>query len=211
MAEPTDNANFLRASGLLIPDGASLYGLLAISLLLHLLPDQIQWQLQLHLKSETAFQYWQVFTAHFVHISWQHLLGNGICLVVLQQVYGRCFSSLSWLYAVVFLVVFVSAGLIFLSVELHWYAGLSAIVLGIACYAAVIDKHYKLVFNVLVISALGVYSGIFLLQGEVSAGLGLVPVASFSHILGIICGVFLGGVVRINRTRKLHSQTNTTL
>ena len=211
MAETNDKAKLFRLSGLLTSEGTSLYGLLAISLLLHLLPDQNQWQLHLHLESETVFQYWQIFTAHFVHISWQHLIGNGICLVVLQQIYGRCFRSLSWLYAVAFLVVFVSAGLIFLSVELRWYAGLSAVVLGLACYAAVIDKHYKLVFNVLVVSALAVYSGIFLLQGEVSAGLGLVPVASLSHVLGIICGVFLGGIVRINRARKLHSQTNIAL
>lgn len=205
MTEPTDNSSTIRTTSLLVCEGASLYGLLALSLLLHLLPDQFKWQLYLHLGNGEDFRYWRLFTAHFMHMSWQHLIGNGICIVILQQVYGHCFRNLTWLYAVVFLTVSISVGLILTSVELSWYVGLSGVVIGLACYAALTDEHYTVIFNTLVLSALIAYCGFFFLQGEVSDGLGLVPVASFSHVLGIVCGVFIGGVVRIAKRRTASS------
>lgn len=189
-----------------VHEGASLYGLLVFSFVLYLLPDQFKSQLYLHLDNEALFRYWQLFTAHFMHLSWQHLIGNGICIVILQQVYGHCFRNLTWLYTVGFLTVFISFGLILASVELLWYAGLSGVVIGLACYAALIDENYKVIFNTLVIAALIVYSGFFFFQGEISGGLGLVPVASSSHVLGIICGVFLGGIVRIRLKQRAHCQ-----
>jgi membrane associated rhomboid family serine protease len=195
MIQSTDNSKTIRTTGLPVYEGGSLYGLLAISLLLYLLPDQFKWQLYLHLDNGADFRYWQVFSAHFMHISWQHLIGNGICIVILQQVYGHCFKHFTWLYALVSLSVFISLGLILTSVELSWYAGLSGIVIGLACYAALIDEHHTVIFNTVVLFALIAYSGFFFLQGEVSDGLGLIPVASFSHILGIVCGAFIGGVV----------------
>lgn len=187
----------MHGNRLLNVHGLTLYGLVALSFFLYLLPDHIKWSLYLHLDQPETFRFWQLFSAHFMHLSWQHLMGNGIGIAIVQQIYGRSFRRLSWLWVAALLTLFVSVGLIWLSVELRWYAGLSGVVVGLACYGVLVDTHYRIIFNALFVAALVIYSTFFWIQGEVSEGLGLIPVASLSHILGIIAGAIMGGIVRL--------------
>src|SRR3954469_10156520 len=76
-------------------------------------------------------QYWRLLTAHFVHLDAQHVLLNGLGLVLMWALFARDYSPLRWLALYLFSALTISAGLWFLSPEISWYVGASGALHGV--------------------------------------------------------------------------------
>lgn len=202
MHTPGKGSGGFTGTAWLTGDGLGLYALLTVSFLLHLLADGPNSRLYLEIQNQNAFHVWQMFSGHLTHLSWEHFIGNAIGIALLQQVYGHSFKAVSWLWVVAGLMLFISSGLMLLSVKLIWYGGLSGLIVGLTSYAALIDQRHHTRFNTLVISALVIYSSFLCFRGEIVAGLGAVPVASLSHLLGVIGGITIALGVKLSHNRN---------
>lgn len=79
-------------------------------------------------------QWWRLLTAHLVHLDAGHALLNSVGLVLLWALFARSYRLTQWLLAVGITVVAIDAGFWFLSTDLQWYVGASAVLHGVfAC------------------------------------------------------------------------------
>jgi len=78
-----------------------------------------------------AGQWWRVLSAHFVHLDLQHLLLNGLGVVLMWALFARDYSPLRWLAIYLFAALTISAGLWFLNPEIEWYVGASGALHGV--------------------------------------------------------------------------------
>jgi len=90
-------------------------------------------------------EYWRIFTAHFVHLGWEHLFMNLLALNI-NWFLIREFVTISILYLLVLLsTIGISIFLYLFMQELQWYVGLSGVLHSLLVYGAVvgIDKGKK--------------------------------------------------------------------
>lgn len=76
-------------------------------------------------------QWWRALTAHFVHLSPEHALLNGLGLVLMWALFARDYSPLRWLAIYLTSCLVISAGLWFLDPQLEWYVGASGALHGV--------------------------------------------------------------------------------
>jgi len=73
-------------------------------------------------------QWWRLLTAHWIHLSHQHLALNLGALVLMLVVLGRLLTPASLLLSTLLGALAVGLCLYSLSPDLYWYAGLSGVV-----------------------------------------------------------------------------------
>lgn len=76
-------------------------------------------------------QWWRVVSAHLVHLDVEHVLLNGLGLVLMWALFARDFRPWHWVLILLGSALAVSAGLWFLNPELVWYVGASGVLHGV--------------------------------------------------------------------------------
>lgn len=74
---------------------------------------------------------WRLFTAHFVHLGWSHLLMNLAALALIWMLFGRMLSQSAWILISLASMLGVSLGLLLFSPSIGWYVGLSGMLHGL--------------------------------------------------------------------------------
>ena len=74
-----------------------------------------------------AGDYWRLLTAHFTHLSTQHLFYNLTGLTIITYLVATTLRAGEWLLTWGLAIVAVSAGLWFWQPGLQWYVGLSGV------------------------------------------------------------------------------------
>jgi rhomboid family GlyGly-CTERM serine protease len=79
-------------------------------------------------------QWWRLATAHVVHLDAHHALLNAAGATLLWMLFARSYKPWQWMFVLLFTVACIDAGFWFLSRELEWYVGASALLHGVfAC------------------------------------------------------------------------------
>ena len=76
-------------------------------------------------------QFWRIFSAHWVHVSWMHLLLNGLGLVICVSLTNPGWSPVRWLLCCVIMAIGISILLALNNPEIRDYAGLSGVLFGL--------------------------------------------------------------------------------
>lgn len=101
-----------------------------VTIFIALAGPEVQQELRYDRSSVFAGEPWRLITAHFVHLSWGHLLMN---LAAMGLVWGLAWHTLrlsTWLGISMTSMLSVSLGLFMFNPELEWYVGLSGILHG---------------------------------------------------------------------------------
>jgi rhomboid family GlyGly-CTERM serine protease len=140
-------------------------------------------------------EWWRWVTAHFVHLGPHHAILNVIGLAMLWGLFARTYSAMQWLVACGITLATIDLGFWFLTPELEWYVGISALLHGIfACGClALIKQRDKIGY---------VAAAIFSAKLAYEHWLGALPferpemVVTVSHLYGAIGGLIAGTILR---------------
>ncbi len=78
-----------------------------------------------------AGEFWRIFTGHFVHLGWRHLVLNLAGLGLGTWLFGQDRSPTQWLMATLSSALVCGAGLWLLSPTVGWCVGLSGVLHGL--------------------------------------------------------------------------------
>ena len=82
-------------------------------------------------------QLWRLFTAHWIHVGWMHLLMNALGLIVCVSIASPNWSIQRWLLQCLSMALGISILFTLQNPELHWYVGFSGVLFGLYFLAAV--------------------------------------------------------------------------
>jgi rhomboid family GlyGly-CTERM serine protease len=82
---------------------------------------------------------WRLFTGHFLHSNFFHLLLNLAALFMLYLLHGRFYSHSNIILLFILSMLITSLGLYYFSPELQQYVGLSGVLHGLFVFGAVMD------------------------------------------------------------------------
>lgn len=74
---------------------------------------------------------WRLFTAHFVHLGWSHLLMNLAALALIWMLFGRMLRLSVWIVISLASMLGIGLGLLLFSPSIDWYVGLSGMLHGL--------------------------------------------------------------------------------
>lgn len=142
-----------------------------------------------------AGEVWRLLTAHFVHLSVPHFLGNAMALVLLGYVAGSSLNNTLGLGLLVWCCAVVGLGLYAFAGYLQSYVGLSGVLHGLLLVAPFVSNAYSkrvaLLFLLLIVGkVLWEQSGLYddMAMANIIGG----RVEANAHALGVIAGsVFL--------------------
>ncbi len=100
-----------------------------IMLILLFLPREIEDLLIFHRQNLIAGEWWRIFSGHFVHLSWQHLLMNIAGLWLIIWLAKNRLTTAEWLITLLSSSLFISLALLFFS-NIDWYVGFSGVLHG---------------------------------------------------------------------------------
>jgi rhomboid family GlyGly-CTERM serine protease len=135
--------------------------------------------------------WWRLLTAHATHLDVRHALLNGTGFVLLWALFARSYSPLRWVAGLLIILAAIDAGFWFISAELVWYVGASALLHGVfACGCIAMIRTGDRV---------GIVAALLLvlkLCWEQFAGplpfMAGQPVVTISHVYGAIGGLLAG-------------------
>lgn len=170
---------------------------------MQLLPESY-WELLLYKRTMVfEWQWWRVITAHFVHLSWLHLVFNSLGLLVLGVLLPVASSwFLGW---VIVLSLGVSVGLILGSAEVAWYGGFSGVLVGLYITIALhcFEQHKVMSTAVLMIVCANILFEQLVGQSITVSSLSGIPVVTDAHYYGALTALLLvGGVKLVIRVRS---------
>lgn len=82
---------------------------------------------------------WRLFTGHFAHMSWTHLLMNLLGLALTWGLFGHHLPTKRWVHTIAFAALGTSLLLLILDPNLHWYVGLSGVLHGMFIVGCLYD------------------------------------------------------------------------
>ena len=130
-------------------------------------------------------EWWRLVTASLAHLSWAHVLGNLLGVLLLMWGLGRLMPWPRQL--LVILVGAIASGLgIHLLSDLSWYAGLSGALWAVAGCAAVRLSRQRILPGRAMLSLLALM--VFLDQYRTLSWLGE-PLAAQGHLYGFVAGI----------------------
>ena len=91
----------------------------------------------------TSGELWRLFSGHFLHTNFYHLLLNLAALVMLWFLHGSFYNQANMLILFVFCALVTSLGLYYFNPDLHQYVGLSGVLHGIFVFGAMMDIRAK--------------------------------------------------------------------
>lgn len=119
-----------------------LFLLVTIVLLMLAEPVSSQW-LMFDRSAIDDGQLWRVLTAHFVHLSPMHLLGNAMGVILLGYIAGRSLSNALGVTLLVWCLLVVGLGLYVFADYLERYVGLSGVLHGLILVAPFVSPFYS--------------------------------------------------------------------
>jgi rhomboid family GlyGly-CTERM serine protease len=146
-------------------------------------------------------EYWRLWTGHFVHLSWSHLLLNGLGLMLLQQIFGGQLAPFRWVAAVIVIAPLMGVWWqtqifsAWLPVERFDYVvGMSGLLHGLFVYAAILSwSHDKVLASIVLLVIAGkVLSELLLGASAITSGIVGLPVAVEMHLYGVLGGTAFG-------------------
>ena len=114
-------------------------------LILLFLPHEIEDLLIFHRQNLIAGEWWRIFSGHFVHLSWQHLLMNIAGLWLIIWLAKNRLTTAEWLITLLSSSLFISLALLFFS-NLDWYVGFSGILHGfliLVAYRLITHREFE--------------------------------------------------------------------
>ena len=144
-------------------------------------------------------QLWRLFSAHWVHLGWSHLLMNMFGLLLVWALVGEALNLLGWLLLLLFCSLFTTAAMWLLYPELQWYVGFSGVLHGMLFGGAMMlfgggDKGAALLAGIVLLKLLWEQL-LGPLPGSESAAGGAVIVEA--HLYGALAGgLFAAGAYR---------------
>lgn len=171
-------------------DGAGIYGLLPLCVALQSLPTE--WSTPLLLQRDMFFagQWWQLLSAHYLHLSWLHLGFNMLGLAVLQQLFGPQLAGWRCWLGLLFVAVVSSASLLAFSPAVQWYGGFSGVLTGMYVYAAIRVLRQQALLGSAVLCIIGAKVIVEQWQGATIdySSLSAIPVVVDAHLYGALAG-----------------------
>jgi rhomboid family GlyGly-CTERM serine protease len=183
-----------------------LFLLVTIVLLMLAEPVSSQW-LMFDRSAIDDGQLWRVLTAHFVHLSPMHLLGNAMGVILLGYIAGRSLSNALGVTLLVWCLLVVGLGLYVFADYLERYVGLSGVLHGLILVAPFVSPFYSrriaACFLVLIVAKVLWEQSSFY---DDMAMVGMIGgrVEANAHLLGTIAGLlfllayYLAGYVKGN-------------
>lgn len=143
-------------------------------------------------------QWWRLFTASFVHLSWSHASINVLALLLLLAWAKVIVQFMSALLFILIAPTFLS--LVLLALGFDWYAGLSAILHGLVLFLLLqMPGGLRVAGILLLLAKLGWQ---FLGFGDQHSGTD-VPVLHQAHWVGVALGLLFHHAVKLRvRYRK---------
>ena len=190
--------------------GLSIYILLAACVLLGPWSTASMEYFGLEREALAEHQYWRLWTGHFVHLSWSHLLLNAAGLISLQQLFGNELQECRWLSGAALITLFMSLSWFFSGVEswlglpiYDFVVGMSGLLHGLFAVAACLALRNDPVLGVGVLLALTFKSAaeIFMKPSDTVVRLIDMPIAVDMHLYGIVGGMAVG-IFMILRARR---------
>ena len=87
--------------------------------------------------------YWLLFSAHLVHLNWNHLWLNLAGLLLVMIFFGRYCGITVWLLVILVSALSVALGLYWFNHDIYWYVGLSGVLHGLFMVGAWNEyRHY---------------------------------------------------------------------
>lgn len=146
-------------------------------------------------------QYWRLFTGHWAHLGWQHLIMNLGGLTVIWILFGEVLHGRKAWMITAAIALFISSALLFVYPQIEWYVGLSGLLHGLLAAGALLSLR-----------AIPVTAGlaIVLLTGKLSVELtsgGSTQVEAFidgpilieAHLCGTLGGSLCAGILALSR------------
>jgi len=72
-------------------------------------------------------EYWRLLSAHFVHLSWSHLVLNILGFLAIWLLYANIYFVKNWLMLILCACFGISLCFLFFDAQLDWYVGLSGV------------------------------------------------------------------------------------
>jgi rhomboid family GlyGly-CTERM serine protease len=167
-----------------------------IGLISLFLPNVIFESLVFHTQLIASGEYWRFISGHFVYNSWQHWLINTSGLALLFLIFKCIHNAKAYLYAICFLLCWISSGLLLFSEELVWYIGFSGVLSGLYIYGACTVFNSARTLSIGIILLFLGFTAIQLYRGElVSGNIAGLQSSSYAHALGITGGFLLSSIV----------------
>ena len=160
-----------------------------------LLPTNTQDTLYFHTQLIASGEYWRIITGHFIYTSWQHWLINTLGIGLFLLIFKPLKFSNHFLWLIIFLVGWISAGLLLFSEQLVWYVGFSGVLTGLYIYGACTKFNNARWLSIGIIILFVGFTGVQLYQGELTSGsIRELPSSSYAHALGITGSLFFTGI-----------------
>lgn len=140
-------------------------------------------------------EWWRLLGAHMVHLDLRHALLNATGLLLLWALFARTFRPWQWLVALLLCVAVIDAGFWWLSPELEWYVGASALLHGVFACGCVAMIRQRDLFGVMAATVLIAKLCWELWQGPLPLMHGQ-PVVTISHAYGAAGGLLAGLLLR---------------
>lgn len=185
-----------------------LYIFLLVTIVLLMLAEPVssQW-LMFDRSAINDGQLWRLFSAHFVHLSPMHLLGNAMGVILLGYVAGRSLSNALGVTLLLWCLLVVGLGLYAFADYLERYVGLSGVLHGLILVAPFVSPFYSrriaACFLVLIVAKVLWEQSSFY---DDMAMVGMIGgrVEANAHLLGTIAGLLFLLVYYLVRYQKDH-------
>jgi rhomboid family GlyGly-CTERM serine protease len=145
-------------------------------------------------------EFWRVISAHWIHFNWQHLLLNGLGLLLCVAIARPVWSIGRWIGYNLLLAIGISMLFTWLNPELVWYVGYSGVLFGVLLLAAI--DLFKTERVIALLLGIGVCSKVALEQTSsltvtTNDFIG-VPVIIDAHLYGLLLAVAIALVNQVN-------------
>ncbi len=138
-------------------------------------------------------EFWRIITAHWIHFNWQHLLLNGLGLVLCVAIARPTWSMNRWIVYNILLAIGISMLFTWLNPELDWYVGYSGVLFGVFLLAAI--ELFKTERVIALLLGIGVCIKVILEQSSsvtvTSSEFIGVPVIIDAHLYGLLLAVVM--------------------
>ncbi len=185
-------------------DGTGIYALVLVCVMLQSLPAAWSESLLLQRDAFFAGQWWQLLSAHMVHLSWLHLGFNMLGLAVLQQLLGAQLTGWRSWGGVLFIAVAISTCLLAFSPAVQWYGGFSGVLTGMYISAAIAALRQQMLLGGAVLCIIGAkvvaeqWRGVAIDYSSISA----IPVVVDAHLYGALAGAAYAAYSRAARNAE---------
>jgi len=148
-----------------------------------------------------AGEYWRIFTCHFTHTGWQHLLLNLAGAILVFALFFRLYSPLSWLLGTGCCAIGIGMSLLIFSPDLEWCRGLSGVLHGLLMMGLIGGVRQGETIYWLGLPALVGKLAVEQLAGPSSHTMQLIhaQVITQAHLAGTIAGVIAAFTILASR------------